>query len=155
MKRSVFTLILVFSVFLCFSQADLYYKISRYLNMTHPEISLDNRLIALNVWSTSDNESREANKQFDKAYSIYEFAKLKGGNKGIVVLSISKDNLSTVATIALTKDGVKKMIAVKWEEIEGISPDLSNIVFDSTGGTVYKDLPSGKVFESINQLITR
>ena len=35
------------------------------------------------------------------------------------------------------------------------SNTVSNFVFDENGKEVYKNIPSGKIFESINQLITR
>ena len=33
------------------------------------------------------------------------------------------------------------------------SIEVSNFVFDENGKEVYKNIPSGKIFESINQLI--
>jgi hypothetical protein len=156
MKKSLLTLSL--SLFgLCFSaQTELYQKIKKVIIETHPEIITDNRLIALNVWNVSDLDSREANKNFDKAYKVYEYAKLKGGVKGMIAVAVNTDNLSNVATIAFTKDSVTKLISLKAEDLNASEiQGIKNIVFDSSGEIVYKDLPPKKISEMINQLITR
>ena len=139
----------------CGAQTDVYYNIKKFLALNHPEVTTDNRLIAFNVWSSSDMESREENKSFEKACSVYEYAKLKGGSKGIVVVAVSKDNLSSTAVISFTKDGIHKLISCKMADIEGIDAVAKNMVFDSQGKEVYKNLPSSEIFNSIHQLITR
>jgi hypothetical protein len=156
MKKSLLTLSL--SLFgLCFSaQTGLYQKIKKIITETHPEITMDNRLIALNVWSVSDFDSREANKNFDKAYKVYEYAKLKGGLKGMIAVAVNMDNLSNVATITFTKDSITKLISLKSEDLNtSETQGIKNIVFDSSGEIVYKDLPPKKISEMMNQLITR
>src|SRR5688572_7948754 len=113
MKRTVFTLALFVIGLFSVAQVDLHDKILHYLKIYHPEISTANKIVAVNFWSIDNPTTREANKSFEKVYSTFEIAKLKGGVNGIVVLSISKDNLSTEATIAMTRDGVKKLIKAK------------------------------------------
>lgn len=138
------------------SQAELYQKIKNAILEAHPGTITENRLIAFNIWSVADAESREANKSFEKAYKIYEYAKLKGGLYGIIVVAINKDNLSNVATVAMSKDGVTKLISLRVEDLGGLETGtIKNRVFNASGETVYKDLSPGKIFESINQLITR
>jgi hypothetical protein len=138
------------------AQTGAYVQLKKAIELSHPEISTENKLIAFNIWSLADPESREANKSFEKVYHTYEYAKLKGGRRGIVVVMISKDNLSGTAVITLHKDGVDRSVSVKAEDLPEISAGAAtNMVFDSNGNEVYRNLPAGKVFSEIQQLITR
>src|SRR5688572_26035977 len=85
------------------AQTNLYFKVRELLQITHPEISLDGKLISVSVWSVDNQESREANKSFDKAYKVYYGAKLQGGLNGLVSIAVNTDNLSSVATISYQK----------------------------------------------------
>ena len=147
------TFIVLFTAFSAFlnAQSDAFLKLKNSIKESHPEINLENKLIAVNVWSANDQESREANKQFNRVYSIYEFAKLKGGLKGLVCITVNKDGDAT--SIILNKDGATKLIQVNAVEIS--SNTNSNFVFDDKGNEVYKNISSDKIFESINKLITR
>lgn len=134
------------------AQSDLFLKVKKAMQENHPEISLDNRLIAINIWSVNNQESRDANKQFNNTYKIYEFAKLKGGLKGLICVSINKDGESS--SIILNKDGAAKLIPLNSVDIS-TSNAINNIVFDEQGVEVYKNIAPNKVFESINKLVTR
>ncbi len=151
MRKITFTLLFVaLSVFLN-AQSDLFSKVKKAIQEEHPEISIENRLIAINVWSANDQASREANKQFNKVYNIYEFAKLKGGLKGLICVAINKDGES--ASIILSKDGATKLIQLNKIDLTNLAN--GNTVYDVNGVEVYKNIASDKVFESINKLITR
>lgn len=142
--------------FLINAQTDLYIKIRQLIHDTQPEIILDNKLIAFNSWSSDDTESREANKSFEKVYKIYEYARLKGGLKGVVVITVNHDPLSSMAAIALKKDGIVKVISLNAADIKDLPvPPGKNIVFDADGKEVYRDLEPSVIFASFNQLITR
>lgn len=136
------------------AQTDFYSRVKTLIKQTHPELTLDNKLLAINVWQMNDETSRECNKNFEKVYNVYRVARLKGGLKGVVVVVISLDNLSPASTIAMNKDGVVNTLAFKAEDI-GSGLDFKNVVFDSSGNEVYKDLRPSVVFSSIQQLITR
>jgi hypothetical protein len=156
MKKLSLTLILLVFTLMTNAQATVFFKVKEAINLTHPEINLENKLIALTIWSVGDAESRETNKSFDKACKVYELAKLKGGSNGIVAVSFNKENLSSMASIAFQKDGITKVVALKLEDVPELNgAQFSNMVFNSDGVLVYKDLPASKVFESINNLITR
>ncbi|MDO9000039.1 MAG: hypothetical protein Q7W45_09765 [Bacteroidota bacterium] len=146
------SLIFLFSIFAMFlnAQSDVYLKVKKAIQENYPEISLENKLIAINNWSSNNQESREANKEFNRIYKIYEFAKLKGGLKGLVCVSIN--NEGDAASIILNKDGASKLLQLNKIEI---STPNSNVVFDDKGNEVYKNISSDKIFESINKLITR
>ena len=137
------------------AQSSSYLNIKKIITETHPEINTENKLIAFNVWSISNQESREANKQFEKVYSVYESALLTGGSKGVIVISINTDNLSSNALIVYTKDGLSKLLPFKWSDFENLDSTTSNAVFDSSGKEVYKNLSTQSVFNSFHQLVTR
>ncbi|MDX2171470.1 MAG: hypothetical protein SFY56_00010 [Bacteroidota bacterium] len=151
MKKIITLLFLTFIVKVN-AQTDLYFKLKSQLKIEHPEINLENKLIAISVWSPDNSESREANKEFNKVYKTYEFAKLKGGFKGIVCLAINKTGEN--ASIILNKDGVNKVINLTGIDVKSNS-SLTNVVFDSQGNEVLKNISHEQIFESIHNLITR
>lgn len=156
MKKKL--LLAISTVFICCSvhaQTDLYQRIRIYLEEKHPEINLDNKLIAFNVWSLKSEDSRRANKAFDKAFHVYEHARLKGGSKGIVVLAISKEELTSEVVMALKRDEVTKMISAEPGDFDSLDAGVFNAVFDSNGKEVYKNLAHEVIYSSVNNLITR
>ena len=156
MKKIVFTLSISALSFFCGAQSNFHQSLKKAVQKNHPEINMDNKLIAFNCWSVDDQESREANKSFEKAFSVYENAKLKGGLKGIVVLAINKDNLTSSASIVFTKDGNTKIVSLKLEDVESMDVNApSNAVYDSSGNEVYRNLNPSVIYNSINRLITR
>ena len=82
MKKTLLILTLFLFCNLGNSQTDTFQKIKDLLQQYHPELNTENKLIAFTMWSSEDKESREILKRFDKVYTYYEFAKLKGGSKG-------------------------------------------------------------------------
>jgi thiol-disulfide isomerase/thioredoxin len=141
------------------AQSTLYNKLNSFIdNQTKEEVS--NRLIAINIWSANNKVSRAINDEFDEVYKVYEFAKLKGGNKGIVVLNINLDSDPVNTDILLEKDGISKAIKVPTENTEIVNllkekPAGYNIVFDENGNVVYENLAQGTIFTAIQKLITR
>jgi hypothetical protein len=156
MKKNLFLLALLLYTTLFKAQFNFYVEVKKMINISHPEINLENKLIAVNVLNLSNKESKDATKQFEKAYSVYEYAKLKGGKNGFVSVSVIKEELSSMITISLKRDNIIKTILLKVEDISFKGElNFSNYVFNSVGNVVYKDLPTSKIFESINSLITR
>ena len=150
--KKIITLLFLAFMLKSNSQVDLYTKIKSQFKSQYPEINLENKLIAISFWTSSDLSSRDTNKQFNKVYTTYEFAKLKGGLKGIVCISINKT--AENASIILTKDGVSKLIQISNIDLNDIGT-LANVVYDALGNEVYKNIAPEKIFESINKLITR
>lgn len=156
MKKFIFTGLIIVYTFLLSAQSNLNFEIKNLIYLQYPNINTENTLLAINFWSVSDSKSRDLNKAFEKVAKTYEFAHLKGGLKGIVVLLINKDNLSSTANITLSKDGIKKSINLKSSDLKQHKSDLpSNIIFDSNGKIIYENIDAINVFEKINQLITR
>jgi hypothetical protein len=155
MKKVLFTAALLAFSLIYNAQSDVYLNLKKLIRETHPELNTDNKLIAFNVWSVDDAKSREANKSFEKVIQVYQNARLKGGLKGIIVVAINKDELSSSANIAFSKDGIAQSISVKLSDLELIQPGNLNSVFDSNGTEVYKNLDPSEVYSSVNKLVTR
>lgn len=141
------------------SQNSGYYSLTSYIQK-HTKENIQNKLIAVNIWSASDKNSRDANVDLNSAIEVFKNAKLKGGNKGIIGVIICLDNDEITSNIALTKEGVKNVIIVNASELSSF-PELSqkassyNIVFDSNGNMIFENLASNSIFNSIRNLITR
>ena len=156
MKKNIFTGFIILNTFLLSAQSNLNFEVKNLIYSNYPNTNIENTLLAINFWSVSDSKSRDLNKAFEKVANTYEFAHLKGGLKGIVVLLVNKDNLSSLANISLSKDGIKKAINLKLSDLKQHNSDLpSNIIFDSNGKIIYDNLEAINVYEKINQLITR
>lgn len=141
------------------AQGDLYNKLSTFISNQTKESTSD-RLIAINVWSVNDNNSRKLNAEFEEVYKTFEYAKLKGGVHGIIVMDINFENDVVNADITLQKDGIKKLIKVSADNTEIVNhlkgkPAGYNVVFDCKGNLIYENLNPGTVFNSIQKLITR
>lgn len=157
--KSLYISILVLGSLVLNAQSNLYNKLNSYLTNQTKEV-VANRLIAINVWSAADKNSRDLNIEFEKAYKTFEYAKLKGGNKGIIVLNVCLNNDVVNSNITLKKDGITtiKKVPADYVDIKNElknKPAGYNIVFDSNGNVVYENLATGTVFNSIHQLITR
>jgi len=99
-------------------------QLKNQIHVAHPEVSLDNKIIALNFWSLDNSDSRICNKNFDKVYSIYESAKLNGGLKGIVVIAVDKNNLKSTSDIFFVKTA-------------NLS-EISALIYDRLGNKIYE-----------------
>ncbi len=156
MKKNIFVGFIIVYTSLLSAQSNLNFEVKNLIYSQYPNINTENTLIAINFWSVTDSKSRDLNKAFEKVANTYQFAHLKGGLKGIVVLLINNENLSSTANITLSKDGIKKSINIKSSDLkQDISELPLNIIFDSEGKIIYKNLNASDVFEKINQLITR
>lgn len=157
--KALYISIFVLGSLLVQAQTALYNKLNSFLSTQTKEV-VANRMIAINVWSSNDKNSRDINAEFEKVYKTYDYAKLKGGSKGIIVLNINLDEAAVNSNITAKKDGITKSITIPndnseiLKELKGKSSGY-NIVFDSNGNMVYENLTVGNVFNSIHQLITR
>lgn len=157
--RYVFLAFVLMTAFASKAQTDLYSKLTSFISNQTKE-KIENRLIAIHVWSVNDQASRKVNDEFDETYHAFEYAKLKGGNKGIIVLDINFENDVVNADITLQKDGISKSIKVPSENSEIVAALKGkqagyNVVYDNKGNIVYENLTQGTVFSSIQKLIIR
>src|SRR4051812_45159975 len=119
MKRTI-TVILVCFMFCCPAQNSLFTELRKTIHEMYPNVNIENRLIAYNIWSVADPESRDRNKSFEKAQAVYEQARLKGGSEGILVIALNRDNLSSEARSILDKDGIRKIISLKEADLAAL-----------------------------------
>ena len=123
--KALYISIFVLGAFFSNAQTTLYGKLNAFVSNQTKEV-VTNRLIAINIWSVNNKVSRAINDEFDEAYKTYEFAKLKGGKNGIIVLNINLDSDPVNTDITLEKDGITKAIKipsktvlnVRWERLE-------------------------------------
>jgi len=148
MKNIIYILFTLFSVNV-FGQQALYNKVNEVLvNKGFNSTSLDNKLTAISYYNGSVNLAKE----LDKTMSVYQYAKLKGGKKGIVVVMIV-DNIDQ--QIQLEKLGYTHSIKIVKSELGDVIPDVTTVVYNSDGQVVLKDKKEGEVYTSVQQLITR
>jgi hypothetical protein len=151
MKR----ILILFSILVSqgfYSQTDLFKSLKERIMVEHPEIKQENKLIVVNVWSAGNAASREASRQLDKASVAYEWAKLKGGPKGMTGIVICADDDETMEKVVMDKDKLKKAISIKKDGLD--LKGISNIIFDHDGNVLAKNV-NGDIFEEVHKLITR
>jgi len=151
MKKS-FLLFFILLSSVVTAQDNLYKKIKERLKAEHPEIKTENKLLVVNFWSIEDANSREANVQMNKAYTAYEYAKLKGGLKGMIGVMISLNEEISLNDITIGKDKVTKNISMVSYGLD--AGNHKSIIYDSNGNVV-KESAGTELFKEINQLITR
>jgi hypothetical protein len=134
------------------AQSDAYAAIVKVLAQKVPGLSVEARLICVNIWSERESETREGNKSLDKTIDVFEHARLKGGKNGMIGVSVCSNNLSAV--IGLHADGVVHLIPVAASDLNLALP-FRSAVFDSDGKLVRQDLVAADWYPYILQLITR
>lgn len=146
------------------SQTIDYVSIKKIIAETYPEIDFTNKLLALSVWNSSDVISRTNNKEFLRTYKVYKDARLLGGLKGVVFISINSDNNEMNFNIAEKKDSLIHSYIIK--DFKAYLPEskltrmkfdkkIQNLVFDTNGKLIYQNLETSLIFKSFNNLITR
>lgn len=160
------TLILffVFALFVAKAQQPNYTALQQLVVSAYPEIDFSNKLLAVCVWQSNNKQSREQNKEFVRSYETYRDAKLKGGLKGVVFVSISADENNATFDIVKQKDAITSSVTLcdfKAYNANSIlnkadfDKTLTNVVFDTNGNLIYQNLVTESVFKSFNSLITR
>jgi len=138
------------------AQAPSFAELRQLIYASNPDLEITDHLIAFNVWQIGDADSRLTNQAFEKSFSVYEQAKLKGGSKGLIVILFNRDNLSSEAVIVLQKDGVKRVLSLPVNAISSAKlGSHKSGVFSSDGKLLQVDLAAENVFNFIHSLITR
>lgn len=138
------------------SQSSLFNALRKAITEQHPEIDLSEKLIAYHYWQINAVESRAENLSFEKAAEVYRNAKLKGGTQGIVVVLINNVDVETEAQIVFKKDGIVYCVGITRENID-LQNNIStrNGIIDASGVVIAKDIPSDRIYSTIQSLITR
>jgi hypothetical protein len=138
------------------SQSALFNALRKAITEQHPEIDLSEKLIAYHYWQINSAESRAQNLSFEKAAEVYRHAKLKGGSEGLLVVLINSVDAETEAQIVVKKDGIVYCIAITRENIDlQDSKSTTNGIIDARGRVIAEDIPSDRIFSTIQSLITR
>ena len=163
MKKIVFLFLITFFLETHAQQIN-YTSIRKTVAELYPEIDFSNKLLAVCVWGSENSGSREQNKEFDKTAYTYQGAKLKGGLKGTVFISVCSDKNKTSFDIAKQKDNLTVAHIICDEngfdangklQKMALTPTTQNIVFDTNGNIIYTNLSTENIFKSFNSLITR
>ncbi len=163
MKKLVLIPFLLLS-FVIHSQTFDYTAIRKVISETYPEIDFSNKLLAISIWNSTDKTSRDRNTELHRTYAVYKDAKLSGGLKGVVFISISNDTDEMNFKIAEKKDALNFPFTLCDFEAYSLRSKLSqmnlhknttNVVFDSNGKLIFTDLQTESIFKSFNALITR
>lgn len=157
MMKRLFLLMCMFTFLGTVSaQNPLYLKIKAVLAEKHPEISTTDKLIAYCAWHLDDQDSRTINANFGKTTGVFKVAKLAGGTRGMIGVSVCVDASKATALTTLNYDGVTELIVIDFADLrKELKGAPRNMIFDSGGMELYRDLQGGQVFEAVNNLITR
>ena len=154
--RLIFFTLLLTSTSSVFSQSNTFSQLKNKIHEKYPDLSLEDHIIAVNYWTVDDEQSRKNSVAFEKTVKVYHGAILKGGREGMIVISINGDNLNPEATIVLNKENIKLSFPFTAEETANIIPGKwCNVVYDSRGIELYRNLQDTQVFPSILNLVTR
>jgi len=126
-----------------------------------PELNLQNKILFINVWQSSDISSRENNKEFLRVSSIYEKARLKNGSAGVAFINLSIDNELYNWIISTKKDSL--ISNYNLENTSGKYKSLANyfdgktgnIVIGSDGTIIAREIKKEDCFNLFKSLITR
>lgn len=157
MKRFFLTPVFVCGFLISQAQnAETFYAIKELFRIQFPQIDTEDKLIAINIWTPSDNESRASNQAFDNAHSTFRAAKLKGGEKGLVSILLVREKPDPSVLSLLKKDGVQcSPVYYLFDAGNPALFEFKNAVFDSEGNLVFKNLYSDNIFNTVQSLITR
>lgn len=162
--KAIYFILLSLFVFSAKAQEINYFSIKKVITETFPDIDFNNKLLAVCVWNSQNALSREQNKEFNRTYNVYKGARLKGGLKGVVFVSVSSDDNKTNFDIAIQKDGLTydyTLCDFKGYELNSklnnmiLNTSLNNMVFDTYGALILNNLSTETIYTSFNNLITR
>ncbi len=152
MKKTLMIACCLF-VSLCGAQQNIYQKVSAFVKQNDPALVVHNKLIVINFVTADLKDEKNVYSSLEKTANVYGNAKLKGGKNGIICITVVDD---TQAQIALNKQGYKNLHVITKSQLENADiSGIDNITFNSKGEVVFKNLEQGKIYEAINQLITR
>jgi hypothetical protein len=121
------------------------------MNNKYPTVSHEGKIIFIASELNGKKYAPEELKELEKTATVYQFAKLKGGLKGIICLLLVKD---ASREVELNKLGIEKVMKLQEKDLSSI--DLKTAMFVSSDGQVTPYLPNNiNIFSMVNSLITR
>lgn len=126
-----------------------------------PDLNLENKILFVSVWQSSNIDSRENNKEFSRVSNIYKEAKLKNGLKGVTFINLSVDKDTYMWMISVKKDGIISEYNLenstgKYDSIAKLFGDYpGSIVVGSDSEIIAKNITKDNCFNTFRSLITR
>ncbi len=126
-----------------------------------PELDLQNKILFINVWQSSNIESRENNKEFLRVSGIYHQAKLKNGSKGVAYINICLDAevynwvLCTKRDSIVSKYNLENSTDKYNSLVKYFNGKPGSLIIGEDGTIINKDLKKEDCFASFRSLITR
>lgn len=152
MKKTLMIACCLF-VSLCGAQQDIYQKVNAFVKQNNPTLVVQNKVMVINFVTDNLKSDKNVYSTLEKTANVYGAAKLRGGKSGVICVAVVND---TQEQIALNKQGYKNLYVIIKTQLENVDiSGLDNITFNSDGEVVFKNLEPGKIYEAINQLITR
>lgn len=149
--RKITSLILLLCAGYIGAQTNRAEKVKDILQVQFPALVLEDKLIFVASEVNGKTYSMDELSELNRTAGVYEFAKLKGGSKGIICVLIVKD---ASREIELNKNGISKVLKLKMPQ--GNSIELETPVFiQSDDSEKVNGLDDVKIFKAVNALITR
>lgn len=126
-----------------------------------PDLNLENKILFINVWQSSNIAARENNKEFLRVSNIYQAAKLKNGSKGVVYINLSLDKDTYMWMMSIKRDSIVSNYNLenttnKYESLSKLFGDYpGSVIVGSDGTIIAKDIKKENCFTTFRSLITR
>lgn len=125
-------------------------------------VNFNDKLVLVSVWKSSDVLSRESNKEAFRVFKIYEYAKLKDGEKGTVFISLNLDENTNDADMAARRDSISSdLIFYNSSIFELLKNQFSNfeigsvLLLNKKGELQFISQSKEQYFSLVRNLITR
>jgi hypothetical protein len=149
--RKITSLVLLLFAGYIGAQTERVGKIKEMLQGQFPALVLEDKLLFVASEVNGKTYSIDELSELNRTAGVYEFAKLKGGSKGLICVLIVKDSSRE---IELNKNGISKVLKLKIPQ--GNPIELEKPVFvQADGSEKIQALDEVKIFKTVNALITR
>jgi hypothetical protein len=148
MKYTLFTMLSLISLVLSAQDND-YAQLRGSLARHEGGIKADARVVAVVFLDASDESSLESARELSRAVRTFKVAKLSGGPQGLIGLCVVRGSHAGLQDASSFHDLLFVSLPEDAIDIK------NNAFYDSAGRLIYKDLPAGEIFNSVQKLITR
>ncbi len=125
------------------------------------DLNLENKILFINVWQSSNIDSRENNKEFLRVSNIFKDAKLKNGNKGVAYVNLCLDKDTYLWMMSVKRDSIVSNYNLEnttnnYASLAKLFNDYpGNVIVGSDGTILAKDIKKENCFNLFRSLITR
>lgn len=138
--------------------------ITKFILKYDSKAKLDDKLIMISFWSVADVETREATKEMQRVFKIYENAKLLNGSKGVYFLNFCTNTDKFDYKLAIQKDSLVNNLSfmITQDDYSSLNNSLKlsesknkTLLFNSKGDIISGDFKKEEVFKLLLNQITR